>query len=452
MSLDINPKAGMVNSLIQRLPELNVSDASKAGYVENFKKADTDGNGRISQDEFKRYAKDALSSSVDLAQFGDMDVIMSDFDEALDDWFSSLNRTEASAGIGLRTNSNIPPDTGKTRMDLAAEKIARGEELNFGHKKVDGELWKMQDGMPIWADTGTQVTEEQLAAMPDYQVKKFYEMAGLGYDPKAVWLTDGDRQFKADSVRHYAPGSIQNEIFENRRGIVVDLANLQGRFIEKIEELEAKKETADANLTKQIDAQIAQLLRVLGPVTSMRQQIEAIEIPNSLTSEEGARLNATLNEMAKFVRTVPGMDNATMTQSQARFAQLMNQARNPGMDVEQDPLFSNQFNAMVNATNIQGRLLDRMDMLVRNSVNADEATQQQIDAQMTQLQRTYDGITEIATNLFALRPEAALSPEERLRKAKILHELDLNIRQIAGADAEMFQVLLEGSRKLFDDF
>lgn len=451
MSLDINSSnVSKVNSLIQRVGGLNITDASKAGYVDNLKKADADGNGRISQDEYKRYAKDVLTSTVDLSAFGDMDVVLGDFDAALGDWFASVDALDSAEGIGLTSNPNLPADAGKTRADLAAEKIARGEELNFGHKTVDGELWKMKDGSPVWADTGTRIEREQLAAMPDYQVAKFYQMMGLGYDPKAEWRTDSHRQLQADSVRYYTPGTPQEGIFQSRRNAVVDLDNIQMKLNDRVKLLEGQKEGADDATSKQIDAQIAQLVRTLATVSAMRLDIEAFKIPAKLTNEEGGRLNAAMTKVAQLVREVPGMDSMGLAEGQVRFTQLMNQVRNPGLDVEKDPLFANQFNAMVNASNVQGRVLDRLDQLVRQSVDADARTKPQIDAQMAQLRNTYDGITEILSRLTALRPAPTLSQAERKGQADILHGLDLQLRQLAGADREQFDKLLGEMRKGFD--
>ena len=65
---------------------------------------------------------------------------------------------------------------GDVWINLRKEKIARGEMLNFGHSKVDGQLWKLNEkNQAVWADEGTEVSGEQLASMPDYQVKTFRE-------------------------------------------------------------------------------------------------------------------------------------------------------------------------------------------------------------------------------------------------------------------------------------
>ncbi len=451
MSLDINSQnVSKVNSLTQRIAGLNVTDASKAGYAENVKKADADGNGRISQDEYKRYAKDVLSSAVDLSAFGDAKVILEDFDAFLGDWFKSVDGLDAAEGIGVKTGPKVPVDTGKTRVDLAAEKIARGEELNFGHNKVDGQLWKMQDGSPVWADTGTQVSREQLAAMPDYQVKKFYQMMGLGYDAKVDWPDASGRERLADNVRYYPAGTPQAEAFQSRQNALIDLENIETKLSERIKALEGQKDGADATTSRQIEAQLGQLGRTLGIVSGMRKDIENFKIPNKLSAEEGARLNTALKDIGRVVREVPGMDGASLTEGQVRFTHMMNQARQPGIDVNQDPLSMNQYNAMLNGANLQSKLLDRMDHVLRQSLAADPQTQKQVDAQLAQLNHTFGGVADFFSRMTSFRPDPSLSAAERQEKAAIVDQLDKQLRQLAGMDASQFAQKLEEMGKLFD--
>jgi hypothetical protein len=451
MSLDINSQnIAKVNSLTQRIAGLNVTDASKAGYAENVKKADADGNGRISQDEYKRYAKDVVGSAVDLSAFGDAQVILEDFDAFLGDWFKSVDGLDAAEGIGVQSAPKVPVDTGKTRVDLAAEKIARGEELNFGHHQVDGQLWKMQDGSPVWADTGTQVSREQLAAMPDYQVKKFYQMMGLGYDAKADWPDATGRERLADNVRYYPAGTPQAEAFQSRQNALIDLENIGTKLSERITQLEGQKEGADATTLRQIEAQLGQLGRTFETVSGMRKELENFKIPNKLSAEEGARLNTALKDIGRVVREVPGMDGATLTEAQVRITHMMNQARQPGIDVNQDPLSMNQYNAMLNGANLQNKLLERMDHVLRQSLQADPQTQRQIDAQLAQLNNTFGGVANFFTRISSFRPDPSLSAAERQEKAAVVDKLDKQLRQLAGMDAEQFPKMLAEMNTLFD--
>lgn len=452
MSLDINAQnAAKVNSLTQRLSALNVTDASKAGYAANVSKADADGDGRISQDEYKGYAKGVLSSAVDLSQFGDAKVILEEFDSFLGDWFKSVDGLDAAAGIAVQSAPKAAADTGKTRLDLAAEKIARGEDLNFGHKAVDGQLWKMQDGSPVWADTGTAISREQLAAMPDYQVQKFYQMMGLGYDPKVEWPDAAGRELLADGVRSFPAGSVQAEAFQSRRNALIDLDNVGMRLADRLQQLEGKREGADAATLRQIDAQLAQLGRVNETIQSMRTQLSEFQIPTQpLSREEGGRLVRALDDIMRLARSTAGADATGLSEALVLFTQNMHQARQPGIDVKQDPLFQNQFNAMLNGANFQSKLSDRMDLLVRQSATADPQTQRQIDAQLAQLNNTYAGAAEFFTRITAYRPDPSLSAAQRQEKAVILDKLDNDLRQLAGMDAEQFKLKLEEMRKLFD--
>ncbi|MNR62781.1 hypothetical protein D3C85_1848990 [compost metagenome] len=50
---------------------------------------------------------------------------------------------------------------------------------------------------------------------------------------------------------------------------------------------------------------------------------------------------------------------------------------------------------MVNATNVAGKLMDRMDNLTKQLAGADAATAQQIQAQITQLGRVFDLVMRV---------------------------------------------------------
>ena len=60
-----------------------------------------------------------------------------------------------------------------------------------------------------------------------------------------------------------------------------------------------------------------------------------------------------------------------------------------------DVVNTNAYNGMVNATNVAGKLMDKMDNLVKQLAGADQATAQQIQAQLTQLGRVFDLVMRV---------------------------------------------------------
>lgn len=53
-------------------------------------------------------------------------------------------------------------------------------EFNFGHKAVDGELWRKDDqGRLVWADNGKAISWDQVNLMPEPQRQRFFAEAGI---------------------------------------------------------------------------------------------------------------------------------------------------------------------------------------------------------------------------------------------------------------------------------
>lgn len=53
-------------------------------------------------------------------------------------------------------------------------------EFNFGHQKVDGELWGRDgDGDVTWADNGKKVSPDQVNAMPEPQRQEYFKQVGI---------------------------------------------------------------------------------------------------------------------------------------------------------------------------------------------------------------------------------------------------------------------------------
>lgn len=450
MSSDITAgNVGKVNGLIQRHAQLNVTDGSQANYVSNFKKADADGNGQISRDEFKRFAKDALPKGVDLSMFGGGDVQMAAFDQALDDWFTSVSGTDAASGAAVisEKRSALPPlDPGKTWTRLGAEKVARGEDLNFGHQKVDGQLWKLQDGSPVWADTGTQVTREQLAAMPDTQVKKFYQMMGLGYDPKVDFPDPIERERLADRVRIPDPGT-SPEADEALKNLRADLDQIHASLSQRETLLKSQLTGADASTTQQIQAQLAQIGGFKGQVESMRDEVKAYRIPTGLSSEAEGRVTDALKQMHGDVKRMAGTAASDRGPLVASFVRSMTQLRDPQRDIQADPLAQSHYDAMIDVSRVTGALSDKMDQLLRQRPGSTSETAAQIDAQLAQLQNVYQGFSSIAAPLFTYRPDPALSAEDRKAKEASIREVHDQIKRMAGMDATEFQRMLDQAKK-----
>jgi len=448
MTLDFNPSnIGKVNSLIQKHPQLNVTDNQQANYVDNFKKADADGNGQITRDEFKRFAKDALPTTTDLSMFGTGDTQLADFDAALGEWFDSLDQTQgatATAAVSEKPAALPPLDAGKTWSKAAAEKIARGEDLNFGHESVDGQLWKMQNGSPVWADTGTQVTREQLAAMPDYQVKKFYQMMGLGYDPKVDFPDAAARQKLASAVTAPDPGSPLAAASQKLETIRKDLDAIHGAIASRETALKAQLQGADPATSRMINAQLAQLGGFRQQLEGMRDELKDVQLPSQGSAEGEARLAGALDAIHTAVKQLAGADSAGRGAIMADFARQMNQIRQPERDMQKDPLAQNQYATLIDANRVLSALGDRMDQLVRQKANgADAATTRQIDAQLAQLQNLHQGFSEIAAPLFSYRPDPALSEAQRQEKAALIDRFHAQLKQMAGQDRDSFRSTVE---------
>lgn len=97
-------------------------------------------------------------------------------DAAKTDGAGGADAAEAVAKIKERTNTP-EADQGTTWADYAT---TSKDELNFGHQKVDGELWKKDDqGDVVWADNGKQVSWNQINAMPEKQREAYFKLAGV---------------------------------------------------------------------------------------------------------------------------------------------------------------------------------------------------------------------------------------------------------------------------------
>ncbi len=449
MAIEFNPgNVGKINNLIQSHPQLNVTDNSKADYASNFKKADADGNGSITRDEFKRFAKDALPATADLSMFGGTETQLADFDVALGEWFDSVDQAGGAApaaAVSEKASALPSLDAGKTWTKLGAEKIARGEDLNFGHNQVDGELWKLQDGSPVWADSGTQITREQLAAMPDYQVKKFYQMMGLGYDPKVDFPDSAAREKLASQVRIPDPASAASTSLQNLRK---DLDSLHAKLSQLEGKLQEQLTGASPATSQQLRAQLAQLGTVKGHVEAMRTELKDYQIPAGLSTKAEARVTDSLKQIHDAVKSLAGADAAGRNPIMATFTLAMSQLRQPERDLKQDTLAQNHHTTLINMSNVMGVITGRIDQLARQRQNAGGNTAAQIDAQMAQLTNVFQGLSQVATPLFAYRSNPELSGKEREQKAAAVDQVDSLIKQMAGADSVQFQRLVDQATKL----
>ncbi|MNR78975.1 hypothetical protein D3C72_96770 [compost metagenome] len=440
MPIDFDPgNLGKPNPLLRRDPSLDVKGVAPAKGLDVFKQADADGNGAISRDEFTRFAKAALPGKVDLSKFGGGDLQLVDFDQALGDWVDSVGQAEASAVVSEKRSSLPPLDTGKTWANAAAEKVARGEPLNFGHNAVDGQLWKLQDGSPVWADTGTQVTREQLAAMPDSQVKSFYQMMGLGYDPQVDFPDPAERKKLADRVTIPDPTSSSGPAAERLQTILKDLDQLHRGIASREDALKGQLDGADAATSSQIKAQLAQLGGVRAHLETMQAELKDFRLPTGLGSEGSGRVMDALQQVHDGVKRLAGASASERGPIMADFALAMNQLRQPERDMRTDSLAQSQHGTLLDASRVLTVLGDRLDQLARQRPNADAATSAQIDAQMAQLQSVHQGFTQVAAPLFNYRADPALTDQDRQQKAGLIDQVHAQIKQMAGMDRDSFQ-------------
>ncbi len=82
-----------------------------------------------------------------------------------------------SFGDWLGRLANAVVDLGKTWGNW---NNTTSSEFNFGHDKVDGELWGQDaDGDVTWADNGAKVSPDQVNAMPEPQREEFFKRVGI---------------------------------------------------------------------------------------------------------------------------------------------------------------------------------------------------------------------------------------------------------------------------------
>lgn len=451
--MGIEITSNTLNSVTQKLPQSNVAATTKTAGTETFKKLDADGDGKISQDEFTRFTTALASSQTDLSKFAG-NASLEDFDVALGQWLDSLSDTTATvatsstSAVAEKTSTLPPLDSGKTWAKAGAAKIARGEELNFGHKTVDGELWKMEGGSPVWADTGTQVTRAQLAAMPDYQVKKFYQMMGLGYDPKVDFPDPAERKRLAATVTIPDPGSAMEEAGKKLDALNQDLDNLHAKLTERENHLKKQMETATPSVAAQIHAQLAQLGRSRQQIETMQEALKDLSVPAAASTEAETRILDALDAMSQAVRELAGADSASMAGIVTRFAHHAAQLRDPERDLSKDALAQSQYNSLMDTAKVLGGLQERMDQLVRQLADVDVATAAQINAQLALLQNTYEGFAQIGAPLLNYRPDPAMSEDDRREKAAIVEKLHTLLKQMAGMDRASFDKAIAEAKQL----
>jgi len=90
-------------------------------------------------------------------------------------------------------------------------------EFNFGHKAVDGELWRKDDqGRLVWADNGKTVSWEQVNLMPEPQRLRFFAEMGVQPAParEVVAANPALRAAPAGWVagKGWAPGQSPEEV------------------------------------------------------------------------------------------------------------------------------------------------------------------------------------------------------------------------------------------------
>ena len=448
MAIDFDPgNLGKSNRPVRRDPSLDVKGVASAQDLDVFKQADADGNGAISRDEFMRFAKEVLPGKVDLSKFALGDAQLADFDQALGEWADAIGQTEASAAVSEKTASLPPLDSGKTWAKAAAEKVAHGEPLNFGHNPVDGQLWKLQDGSPVWADTGTQVTREQLAAMPDTQVKSFYQMMGLGYDPEVDFPDPAERKRLADRVTIPDPTPTSSPAAESLQAILKDLDQFHRVIASRESDLKGRLDGTDAATAQQIKAQLAQLGGVREHLETMQAELKGVQVPAGLDAAGSGRVMDALKQVHEGVKRLAGASVADRGPIMADFALAMNQLRQPERDMRTDPLAQSQHATLTDASRVLAVLGDRMDQLVRQRANASGSTQAQIDAQLAQLQGVHQGFYQVAAPLFGYRADPALSEHDRQQKAGLIDQVHTQIKQMAGMDREAFQRMADEAQR-----
>lgn len=238
-------------------------------------------------------------------------------------------------------------------------------------------------------------------------------------------------------------------VLSNHSNAMTNLLNVQGRLADRMDQLSRQFEGADAMTKAQIHAQLGQLGRVMNQTEGMMRELQRYRRPSDLSPNEQAVAANALNQADNLVKQLAGATPAEMSQIRANFAQTMNQLRNPGLDVRRDPLFVNQHNASVNAANVQGRLMDRMDNLTRQMASADPRTAQQIQAQLAQIGRMYSNVEHLSSQLASYRPDPSLSGEARQSKARLMNQVDDTLKQLAGADAASAVRLMQQADQLF---
>lgn len=439
MALDFDAgNLGKLNGALSRPPAAPVKGGAPAA-LEAFKKADADGNGTLSRDEFTRFAKEVASSSTDLSKFVSQDVALGDFDQALSDWVGSVDEAGPATAVSEKGSAQPPMDTGKTNAKGAAEKIARGEELNFGHKAVDGQLWKMEGGSPVWADTGTQVTRAQLAAMPDYQVSKFYQMMGLGYDAQRDFPDPAERKKLAATATKPDPGSPMAAAGQKLEAIGKDLDAIHEKIASRETSLKAMLKDADPVQAMQINAQLAQLGGFRQKLEGMRAEIKDLTLPLLPSAQGEERVGKALDAVHQSIRELAGADAGTQGEIMAKFTLQMNQLRDPERDMGKDALAQNQYTTLLDANRLMSGLEDRMSTLMRQAEGVDAGTAHQISAQLAQLQNLHQGLAQVTSPLKNFRPDPALSDAERQEKAALVDHLHTELKRMAGMDRDSFQ-------------
>lgn len=98
---------------------------------------------------------------------------------------------ETAARIKERS-SGPEADQGTTWAD---HETTTKEKLNFGHKEVDGSLWKKNDqGDIVWSDNDKAVSWNQINAMPEKQRQEYFKLAGVDPAPEREAIANNPSQ------------------------------------------------------------------------------------------------------------------------------------------------------------------------------------------------------------------------------------------------------------------
>ncbi len=106
----------------------------------------------------------------------------------------------ATAVAAIKERASGPDaDQGTTWAD---HKTTTKEELNFGHKKVDGALMKKSEqGDVVWSDNGKAVSWNQINAMPESQRQAYFKLAGVEPAPEREEIANNPSKVEPNATQ-----------------------------------------------------------------------------------------------------------------------------------------------------------------------------------------------------------------------------------------------------------